>query len=206
MKKLKLYHYFFIALGVVVVDQAVKYLIHQTMYEGESIKLLGDWLKINYVTNPGMAFGIKLGGAYGKVILSIFRLLAMFAIGYYIKQLFQKKAQQGFILCVSFILGGAVGNLVDSMFYAMLDTNLLVSSIDLAGNPAPFTLFHGKVIDMFFIDIASGRYPEQWPIVGGDWYSFWPVFNIADAAIFCAVIIILIKQKSFLDENKVADK
>ena len=190
------------ALGVIIIDQAVKYFIHQRMYEGESIRVFGDWFKINYVTNPGMAFGIKLGGAYGKVILSVFRLIAMFAIGYYIKQLYQRQAKPGFILCVAFILGGAVGNLVDSLFYAILDSNLLVSSIDLAGSPAPFSLFHGKVIDMFFIDIASGRYPDTWPILGGDWYSFWPVFNIADAAIFCAVIVILIKQKTFLDEKK----
>jgi len=202
MKNLKLNHYFLIALGVIVIDQVVKYLIHQTMYEGESIKVLGDWFKINYVTNPGMAFGIKLGGAYGKVILSVFRLIAMFAIGFYIKGLYQKRAHSGFILCVAFILGGAVGNLVDSMFYALLDSNLIVSSIDLAGNPAPFSLFHGKVIDMFFIDIASGRYPESWPIIGGDWYSFWPVFNVADSAIFCSVIVILVKQKAFLDDKK----
>jgi signal peptidase II len=202
MKHLKLSHYFLIALGVILIDQAVKYVIHQNMYEGESIQVFGDWFKINYVTNPGMAFGIKLGGAYGKVLLSSFRLIAMFAIGFYIRNLYFKKSAPGFILCVAFILGGAVGNLIDSLFYALLDQNLLVSSIDMAGSPAPFTLFHGKVIDMFFIDISSGRYPTNWPFIGGDWYSFWPVFNIADASIFCSVIIILLKQKTFLDEKK----
>lgn len=201
MKNLKLTHYFLIALGVIVIDQIVKYLIHQNMYEGESIPILGDWLKLNYVTNPGMAFGMTIGGAYGKVTLSVFRLLAMFGIGYYIKTLLDKKAHTGFILCIAFILGGAVGNLVDSLIYAILDPNLIVEARHLGGNPAPFALFHGKVIDMFFIDIASGFYPKGWPIVGGDYYSFWPVFNIADAAIFCSVIVILVKQKVFFKEE-----
>jgi signal peptidase II len=202
MKNLKLTHYFLIAIGVIFIDQVVKYLIHQNMYEGESITLLGDWFKINYVTNPGMAFGITLGGAYGKVILTVFRLGAMFGIAWYIKSLIDKKAHAGFILCIAFILGGAVGNLVDSVIYAILDTDLLVSPYDLGGTPAPFALFHGKVIDMFYLDIISGYYPEWLPGMGGDYYSFWPVFNVADAAIFCSVIVILVKQKVFFVEEE----
>ena len=201
MKNFKLIHYFLIALGVIVIDQAVKYYIHQTMYEGQSIPLLGDWFKINYVTNPGMAFGITLGGSYGKVILTIFRLFAMVGIAWYIKSLLDKKAHTGFILCVAFILGGAVGNLVDSVVYGFLDENLIVTAFENGGVGAPFTLFHGKVIDMFYIDIISGHYPNEIPFVGGDYYSFWPVFNIADAAIFCSVIVILIKQKIFFKEE-----
>lgn len=200
MKYLKLIHYFLIALGVIAIDQLVKYLIHQNMYLGQSEPVFGDWFKINYVTNPGMAFGMTLGGAYGKVILTVFRLGAMFGIAWYIHSLISKKAHAGFILCVAFILGGAVGNLVDSVIYAILDPELIVSASENGGVAAPFALFHGKVIDMFYLDIASGYYPDGLPIVGGDYYSFWPVFNIADAAIFCSVIVILIKQKVFFVE------
>ena len=202
MKNLKLQHYYFIALAVIVIDQIVKYIIHQNMYEGESITVFGEWFKINYVTNPGMAFGITLGGAYGKVILTVFRLGAMFGIAWYIYSLIIKKAHAGFILCIAFILGGAVGNLLDSVFYALLDPNLLVSAYDLAGSPPPFALFHGKVIDMFYLDIISGHYPQWVPFMGGNYYSFWPVFNVADAAIFCSVIVILIKQKVFFVEQE----
>ena len=202
MKNLKLTHYFLIAFTVIVIDQIVKYLIHINMYEGQSITVFGDWFKINYVTNPGMAFGITLGGAYGKVILTVFRLGAMVGIAWYIYSLIKKNAHAGFILCIAFILGGAVGNLVDSVIYALLDVNLLVSSYDLGGTPAPFALFHGKVIDMFYLDIISGYYPDWVPFIGTNYYSFWPVFNIADASIFCSVIVILIKQKSFFIEDE----
>jgi len=205
MKNFKLIHYFLIALGVIAIDQVVKYYIHQTMYEGESFTVIGDWFKINYVTNPGMAFGITLGGAYGKVVLTLFRLGAMFGIGWYIKSLLDKKANPGFILCIAFILGGAVGNLVDSVFYGLLDPNLIVNAAENGGSSAPFALFNGKVIDMFYLDIISGYYPKDLPIIGGDYYSFWPVFNIADAAIFCSVIVILIKQKVFFVEDNSTD-
>ncbi len=201
MKNFKLTHYFLIALGVILIDQLVKYFIHQNMYEGESITVFGDWFKINYVTNPGMAFGITLGGSYGKVILTVFRLFAMIGIAWYIKTLITNKSHTGFILCVAFILGGAVGNLVDSVVYGFFDTNLIVTAFENGGVEAPFALFHGKVIDMFYLDIISGYYPDWLPLMGGDYYSFWPVFNIADAAIFCSVIVIMIKQKVFFVEE-----
>ncbi len=201
MKNFRLSHYFIIAVAVVVVDQLVKYFVHQGMALDKVIPIFGDWFKLNYITNPGMAFGLRLDWAYGKVLLSSFRLVAMFGIGYYIKTLVDKKTHAGFVLCVAFILGGAVGNLLDSMIYAILDPALIVTASDLGGVEAPFSLFHGQVIDMFHIDIAQGFYPENWPIVGGDWYSFWPVFNVADAAIFCAVVVILIRQKSFFKED-----
>ena len=202
MKNLKLIHYFLIALGVIAIDQVMKYYIHQNMYLGQSEVVFGDWFKINYVTNPGMAFGITLGGAYGKVILTVFRLGAMFGIAWYIKSLIDKKAHAGFVLCVAFILGGAVGNLVDSVIYGLFDSNLIVTASENGGYEAPFTLFHGKVIDMFYLDIISGYYPEGLPFIGGDYYSFWPVFNVADAAIFCSVIVILFKQKIFFIEEE----
>ena len=201
MKSLRLSHYFIIALLVVLIDQSVKYFVHQNMSLDRTIPVFGDWFKLNYVTNPGMAFGLKIDWAYGKVVLSTFRLFAMFGIGYYIKTLIDKKSHSGFIICVAFILGGAVGNLVDSMFYAVLDKDLIVTARDLGGVDPPFALFHGQVIDMFHIDIAQGYYPDNWMFVGGDWFSFWPVFNVADAAIFCAVIVILLKQKVFFSEE-----
>ena len=168
------------------------------------IPLVGDFFKLHYVTNPGMAFGVEIGGNYGKIILTTFRILAMFGIAYYIKKIFTQGLHKAYQICVALIFGGAVGNLIDSIFYAVLDPNLIVKIKDDSGNlinpPTPW--FYGKVIDMFYIDIAHGYTPVDWPIFNGVYYSFWPIFNIADAAIFCSVIFILIKQKTFFPNTK----
>lgn len=196
MKFTKFYQYFFISIAVIAVDQIVKMAVHFSMAEGEHFEVLGDLFKIHYITNEGMAFGLKLGGDYGKIILSLFRLMAIFFIGFYIKRLFDKKSHKGLLVCVALIFGGAMGNLIDSTFYGLIDpVNLQVFD-----SPTPW--FHGKVVDMFFIDIAEGYYPSTWPLVGGQHYSFWPIFNIADASIFIAVGLILFRQKTFFRQNE----
>lgn len=195
MKNLKLVHYFLIAVAVIILDQASKILVYNTMYQGDEFKVLGDWFKIHYITNPGMAFGIEIAGDYGKIVLTTFRLIAMFFIAFYMKSLYEKKAHVGFQLCVALIFGGAIGNLIDSVFYGVF--------LDLTVAGAPTEWFHGEVIDMLYVDIDQGFYPQWIPIVGGDYYSFWPIFNIADSAIFVAVCIILVMQKKFFpEENK----
>ncbi len=202
MKLDKLQTYYIIAISVIVLDQLVKYLVHQYMVPGEigEIHLLGEYFKLHYTTNPGMAFGIELGGDYGKVLLSSFRLIAICGIGWFITKLFKEGAHKGFLLCISFIFAGAVGNLVDSMFYAFLDP------INLQVDGAPFAFLHGKVIDMFYIDIAQGYFPDWVPIWGGDYYAFWPIFNVADASIFVSVIVILFRQKKFFDKKPSEEK
>lgn len=193
MKNLKLYHYFLIAFGIILFDQFTKLLVFNTMEIGDEIKVFGNVGKIHYITNPGMAFGITLGGAYGKIFLTLFRLVAMFFIANYMRKLYNTKAHAGFQLCVAMIFAGAIGNLIDSVFYGKL-LGLIVP-----GSPTPW--FHGEVIDMLYIDIAQGFYPEWIPIVGGDYYSFWPIFNVADSSIFIAVCIILVMQKKFFPEE-----
>ncbi len=193
-RRTKLSTYFLISIVVIVIDQIVKLWIHNTMYEGEEFSVLGNWFKIHYITNPGMAFGAQIGGEYGKIILTVFRLVAMVAIIFYMRSLYYSRTHSGFLACISLVLGGAVGNLVDSIFYGKF--------LDLIVDKAPSPWFHGKVVDMFYLDIAKGYYPKDWPLVGGDYYSFWPIFNIADAAIFCAVIAILIFQKKFFPEKE----
>jgi signal peptidase II len=170
-----------------------------------TIPVIGDFFKLHYVTNPGMAFGVELGGNYGKISLTVFRIFAMFGIAYYIRKIFIEKAHKAYQVCVALIFGGAIGNLLDSIFYAVLDYNLVVKFKDEYGNrtidpPTPW--FHGKVIDMFYVDIAHGYTPVDWPVFNGIYYSLWPVFNVADAAIFCSVIFILIKQKKIFPNAK----
>lgn len=193
MKYLK---YFAITLAVIALDQAVKMVVHYQMDFGTvgQIKVLGDWFKLHYTTNPGMAFGMQLGSEYGKLILTSFRLIAMFGIGYYLYLLIQKKSHPGYIICIAMILGGAIGNLIDSVFYGVWFGN--------APYDAPTPWFHGQVIDMFYIDIWEGFIPEWVPLLGGSYTALWPIFNIADASIFVGVAIILIFQKRFFDEEE----
>lgn len=198
MKNLKLYHYFLIAIGIIALDQASKILVYNTMSQGDEIKLIGDVLKIHYITNPGMAFGIEIAGDYGKIILTLFRLVAMFFIAHYMRKLYQKKAHPGFQICVAMIFAGAIGNLIDSVIYGV--------ALDLVVPGANTAWFHGEVIDMIYVDIAQGFYPDWVPVVGGDYYSFWPIFNVADSSIFVAVCVILIFQKKFFGEEEKAPK
>ncbi|TAF66674.1 MAG: lipoprotein signal peptidase [Cytophagales bacterium] len=193
---MKKYSFFYlIALAIILLDQSTKLLVHFNMrpYQDE-IPLLGNWLKISYVLNAGMAFGITLSTPYGKLILTVFRIIAVIAIIYYIKYLVDKKAHKGFIVSIAMILAGALGNAIDSIFYGVF----LGNAPD--GSPTPW--FHGQVIDMIYVDIWKGIVPNWIPIIGGEYYALWPVFNIADSAIFVAVTIIFIWQGSFFEPKK----
>lgn len=190
--------FFLLSFGIIILDQSVKMLVHLNMEMGLSgqILLIGDWFKLHYTLNPGMAFGIELGTVYGKLGLTVFRFFAMIALAWYIYHLNKNNAKRGFIWCMALILGGAVGNVIDSIFYGVI--------LDNAPKSAPFPWFYGQVIDMFYFDIWEGFLPQWLPIVGGEYYSFWPIFNIADASIFVGVAILLIFQKSLLTDTQPA--
>ena len=190
---MKIWKYYLIALLVIIIDQAVKLITHFNMELGPvgEIQLIGDFFKLHYTLNEGMAFGITLGFEYGKLALTLFRLVAVGLIAYYIAHLHKNKAPKGLLICIGMILGGALGNVLDSIFYGVYLDNAPYGSI------SPW--FHGQVVDMFYLDIYEGMLPE-W--LGGSWISLWPIFNIADAAIFTAVTILLIWQRTFFDEEK----
>ena len=192
MKYLK---YFLVTLGVILLDQSVKMLVHHNMDYGTpgQVPVLGDWFKLHYTLNPGMAFGLEIGLDQGKLILSMFRLLAMCAIGYYLYFLAKRGAHPGLLVCIALILGGAIGNVIDSTFYGVLLDNAPY------GSPTPW--FHGQGIDMFYFDIWEGMLPSWVPAFGGQYYALWPIFNIADASIFVGVALILLFQKRFFVEH-----
>jgi signal peptidase II len=183
--------YFLISLVVIVVDHAVKLIVHFNMVKGPSgeISIFGNWFKLHYLTNPGMAFGMELPFDNSKIFLTLFRIVAMIAIGLYLNHLYKKEAAHGLLICIGLILGGAIGNLIDSVFYGAF--------LDNAPFDAPSQWFYGQVVDMFYFDIWEGYLPEWLPFLGGKFMALWPVFNIADASIFVSICIILIFQKRF---------
>lgn len=187
-----------LALVVIILDQTVKLLVHFNMELGNAgeIDVIGDWFKLHYLLNPGMAFGLKSSHEYGKLLLTLFRLGAMVGIGYYILHLYKKEAKPGLLWCMGLILGGAIGNVIDSTFYGVFLDNAPV------GSPTPW--FHGQVIDMLFFPLFDGYYPDWMPFVGGKYFLFFsPVFNIADSSIFIGVVLILIFQRRFFKSEDV---
>ena len=191
---MKLFKYYLIALVVIFIDQASKLLVYFNMqkYVEGQIQIFGDWFKIYYTLNPGMAFGQELDFEYGKLTLSIFRIVAILGIAYYMKTLYKAGYSKYLLICVALILGGAIGNAIDGTFYGvLLEGNVIPNS------PTPW--FHGQVIDMLYVDICDCFIPHWSPILGGTYMNLWPIFNIADSSIFVAVGIILIWQKKLLE-------
>lgn len=186
--------YFLVALLVIIIDQTSKLLVYKYMYIHQEVNVLGDWFRIHYLLNPGMAFGIRWENEFGKLALTLFRILAMFGIGYYLVKMVNKGVHSGFLFCMALILGGALGNVIDSTFYGVFLNNAPFDS--------PTKWFHGQVIDMLYFPLFTTTLPQWIPFKGGEEFSFFdPVFNIADSSIFIGVAIILLRQKYFFKES-----
>lgn len=191
---MKPYKYFLIALAIIAIDQTSKLLVHEYMHIHEEINVLGNWFKLHYLLNPGMAFGLRWENEFGKLALTIFRIAAMFGIGYYLIRASKRNSHAGFLVCLALILGGAIGNVIDSTFYGVF--------LDNAPLESPTKWFHGQVIDMLFFPLFEFTWPEWVPGVGGEYFLFFsPVFNIADSSIFVGVFSILLFQKKFFPHH-----
>lgn len=183
---------FLIAFLIILVDQLIKIWVRGHMYIGEEIHFLGDRGMLHYTENNGMAFGWEIGGITGKLALTIFRILAVVAIGYGLVHLIKYKYHRGLIMNVALIFAGAVGNIVDSTFYGIIY------------HYAP--IFQGRVVDMFYFPLIRGHYPSWFPVWHGQYFEFFqPVFNFADASISIGVIMILIYQKRYFKQEVIEE-
>ena len=178
------------------------------MYMGESIPVIGNWFILHFIENNGMAFGLEMGGSWGKYALSIFRIVAVSGLTWYIIHLSKKDAPTGFLLALGLITAGAAGNILDSAFYGLIfnESTMMNPMIEGSGIASLFPegggyagFLQGRVVDMFYFPILTGYYPDWFPWKGGDSFIFFrPVFNVADSAITIGVAWILIFQRKFL--------
>jgi len=200
--KLKMRIIIFIICIIVIADQVLKIYVKTHYYIGESHQVIGNWFKLYFIENEGMAYGWKFGGQWGKILLTLFRLAAVICGVFYIKKIFEKKYHPGYIICVAFIFAGALGNLIDSLFYGMIFENSSSFAYNIARIFPPHGyagFLHGRVVDMLYFPIIHINKLPQWvPIFGGTEFSFFNyIFNIADASVSIGVITIIIFRKHF---------
>ncbi|MGJ1205239.1 lipoprotein signal peptidase [Sphingobacterium lactis] len=189
---------------ILLVDQLSKFWVKMNMTIGQNFKVLGDKFLIHFIENPGMAYGMEFGGEYGKLFLSVFRIIAVVGIGYGLHYMIKNKYNRGFILNVALIFAGALGNIIDSAFYGMIfsESTPYSKAVLFPDGGGYASFLHGKVVDMLYFPLVSGTFPTWFPIWGGENFMFFrPVFNIADSAISVGVFLILIFQKRYFKEE-----
>ncbi len=195
-----------IIFSVLIIDQVIKIWVKTHMYWHESIRIT-DWFYIYFTENSGMAFGMEI---FAKLFLTLFRIIAVTVIGWFLHKFVRMKLKTGFIVCISLVLTGALGNIIDSVFYGVLFNesthSQIASFMPEGGGYAPW--LYGKVVDMFYFPIIDTDWPEWMPFVGGEHFIFFsPIFNFADAAISCGIItLFLFYSKDFNDAYHAALK
>ena len=188
-----------IVVAILVVDQVIKIWVKTHMTLHEQIEIF-SWFKIVFIENNGMAYGMEIGS---KLVLSLFRVVAVSVLGYYIAQQVRKQARYGYLICLSMVMAGAAGNIFDSMFYGLIFN---ASSEFYTSYFVPFgtgyaSFLMGKVVDMFYFPLIVTTWPDWVPMLGGQPYVFFsPVFNFADASISVSVVLVLLFYRKEISE------
>ena len=192
---MKLKYAFLIILLVLIIDQWSKIYIKTHFILNEAVRVF-SWFQIYFVENEGAAWGTKIPGEYGKLLLTLFRIIAVIGIGYWLITATKKQQPKVLIVSISLILAGALGNIIDSVFYGILFNHSYGQIATLFSNEPYGTLLHGKVVDMFYFPLIDTTLPNWVPIWGGERFRFFePVFNVADSAICIAVGLMIIFHK-----------
>lgn len=202
-----------IVIAILLIDQIVKVWVKLNFTIGEEVDLIGDWCKLHFIENEGMAFGMSFGGVAGKYVLTFLRIIASFLIGWYLLKLIKKGENKLAVYSFTLIFAGAVGNIIDSMFYGLLFSESTFFSVSQflpeGGGYAP--MFLGKVVDMFYFPIIDTTLPQWIPFFGGNDFRFFnAIFNISDVSITVGVVILLIslifaKKEDEIDAEVVED-
>jgi signal peptidase II len=184
---------------IIIIDQVLKFWIKTNLKLNDVIPLFGNWGFILFTENPGMAFGYKFGGEAGKIALTIFRMVAVVGITWYLIDLAKKNAPKGLLLSFALILAGAVGNIFDSAFYGLIFSDSVGQVAQLFPAGGGYGKFlRGEVVDMFYFPIVEGHYPSWFPFWANESFTFFrPVFNLADSSITMGVATILIFHRKF---------
>jgi signal peptidase II len=194
-----------VILLVLLVDQLLKFWVKLNMQIGDEIMLFGNWGRLHFIENKGMAFGMEFGGNYGKLLLTIFRLIAVGVLSYVIRNQIKIKAHFGFLIALSLILAGALGNIIDSIFYGVIFNDSYGQIAQLMPSTGGYgAWFQGHVVDMLYFPLIDTHWPSWMPFLGGKSLSFFdPIFNIADSSISTGVFSILIFQGIFFKEKEI---
>ena len=199
----------FLILAILFIDQVIKIWIKTNFHIGEEISLIGNWAKLHFIENEGMAFGMSLGGEFGKLALTLFRIIASVLIFIYLRKIIDKKESKLNIYSISLIFAGAVGNIIDSIFYGIVFSESTYFSIAeiFPSNGGYGTLLHGKVVDMFYFPIINTSFPTWMPFIGGEPFTFFnAIFNIADISISVGVGLLVISLLFFQKKEENIEK
>lgn len=188
-----------IVVAVLVIDQTIKIWVKTNMVLHEQIEIF-SWFKLVFIENNGMAYGMEIGS---KLVLSLFRIVAIGFLSYYLTKMVRKQARWGYIVCLAMVLAGAAGNIFDSMFYGLVfnasSESYVSYFVPFGSGYAPFLM--GKVVDMFYFPLIVTHYPQWVPLVGGDPFVFFsPIFNFADSSISVGVVLLLLFYRKEIGE------
>ena len=199
----KKYLAIFIVVLAILIDQVSKIYVKTHFQLHEELVVFSDWFKISFVENNGMAWGVELGGKSGKLFLTLFRVVAVFGIIYWLAQKIKDRTHNGVIIAISLILAGALGNIIDSVFYGVIFNTPRYEVATLFSDDPYGTLFFGKVVDMLYFPIWEGYLPEWLPVMGGQPFTFFnAIFNGADSFISVGIVLLFLFNKHAFPKEK----